>query len=136
MALHETNKKRQKSRLAPATTEGSRLDQLSDRVHAKVADLQERLRTRDAVIQSIVKDSCATLGPSLIGLFENFSTGLHTCSSKAFCTVSIGSWFHAVAAIDGITLRFLEGDASRDDGGPAKGEDIVDSSLDSEVIEL
>lgn len=102
----------------------------------KVAGLEESLDARDAVIRSIVKDSCATLEPSLRGLIENFRADPDRSMSEAFCVGSTGSQFHADTAIDGITFRFSRRAATDDDGGFAKGEDVFDRVGGTEVIEL
>lgn len=101
-----------------------------------MADLQERLKGRDAVIRSVVEDSCATLGPSLRSFVENFGAGLNNSVSEAFRAGFIGSQLHDGAAIDRITLRFSGGGASENGGGYTKGRDVFDPSVDSEVIEL
>lgn len=56
--------------------------------------------------------------------------------SKAFCSGSIGCLFYNNAAIDCITLHYLERAASHDGDGFLKSEEIVDLSADLDKIEL
>lgn len=66
----------------------------------------------DGVIRSIVKHSCASLGPILRGLLDNFRAGLNKSVNEVFCAGSIGPPSHADTAIDGVTVCFSEGAAS------------------------
>lgn len=56
-----------------------------------MADVKERLGARDAFFRYIVEHSCATLGPSLKSLVENFGTGLNKSVDEAFRAGSIAS---------------------------------------------
>lgn len=56
--------------------------------------------------------------------------------SEAFLTGSIGSYFYANAAIDGITLHISEAAASDDRDGLSRGKDVVDIPADPKVMEL
>lgn len=94
------------------------------------------MSARDGVSRSIVEDSSASLGPSLKDLVENLRAALNKSAEKAYCAGSIISHFHAVIAIDDITVRLSEGAASDDGDASTKDEDVVDPQADLEVIEL
>lgn len=59
--FHEASEESLKSEISAAITESTRLGQLFDGIRADVADLKERLGTRDAAVRSIVDHLCATL---------------------------------------------------------------------------
>lgn len=58
--LYEVSDEDLKSELAAEITDSTRLGQLLDGARADEIDLPERLGTNDAVIISIVQDSCAS----------------------------------------------------------------------------
>lgn len=89
---------------------------------------------RDAVIRSIDKDSCATLGPPFKSLVEIFRACHNSTLSKYFRAGSMGSHFLAYLAIDCINFRFLYGAASDEGGESTKAEDVVDPRLKPKSI--
>lgn len=96
-----------KNELPTAMKDSTRLSQLVDDVLAGAVDLRERLGAKDGIIQSIVKDWCASLGPSLKSSDGNFREGLNRSENEAFLTGSIASQFHHDTAVDAITVRFF-----------------------------
>lgn len=69
-------------------------------------NLRERLGARDGFNWFIIEDLCASLGPSLGGLDNNFCAGLNKLLDEAFRECSIGSQIHADTTIDRITPPF------------------------------
>lgn len=84
----------------------------------------------------MVENLCATPGTSFSGLVKSFCAGLKKSVSEAFLVGCNASHFHSDTAVDGITLRFL-GDAVLKDGrGSTNGKDVVDPTVNPEVIKL
>lgn len=75
MAFYEWCKEELKSELAAVIKDSTVPIQLGGDVDAEAVDPQERLDAKDGVIPSIVKDFCASLGPSIGSLVENFPCG-------------------------------------------------------------
>lgn len=117
-------------------TESTQFGQLFHDVRAKVVESQQGLSAMDEVIQSIGKDPCASLGPSIRSSVESFSFGHNKLMSKDFWAGSVRSQFYANAATDGSTHRFSEGASSDDDYSSTKFEGVIDSPANREVIEL
>lgn len=135
MAFYEASEKILKSEIAAATTESTRLGQFFSNVCAEVTDLQERLGAMDAVVRSIVEDSCVSLGQYHRSLVENSRAGHNKSVREAFRAGFIGSQFHSDASINGIALHFSEGAASNDGDVSTKSEDVADPFADPKVIE-
>lgn len=79
---------------------------------------------------------CATLGPSLRTLVDNFRAGLSKSVSETFRAGSNRSQVHPDASVHGITLFFLEGAALHEGGGSSKDREVVDLQADAEAVEL
>lgn len=94
------------------------------------------MAARGSVVRSVVDSLCATLGPSLRSLVENFLADLNKAVGEAFCASSLDSQARADAAIDGITLCFTGGAASKNGGSSTKSWHVVDTPVDPEVIML
>lgn len=68
---------------------------------------QAKLAANDVVIKSVLKDSCAVLGLSILSLIQNFLMGSRSLCAILFSLGSLYAELHANNIIDGITLRFL-----------------------------
>lgn len=98
--------------------------------------LTRKVWWRDAVSQSIVENSGASLKPSLSSLVQAFIAGPNKSVSEAFRAGYIGSKVHTDAAIGGIKLRFLEGTASDDGDGFTTSENVVHIPAHPQATEL
>lgn len=87
-----------------------------------------------ALFRPLLKTGVLLLGPSHRSLVENFCAVLNKLVSEAFLAGSIGSQFHACAAVSNITIRFLEGATPDDGNGSTKAADVVDPAVDPEII--
>lgn len=135
-AFHKTSKDELKNELAATTKNSTGIGQLLNDIRAEVVDLQEKFGAKDAVIRTIVEDSCVSLVQTLRRLVENFRAGHCKSVNKVFPAGSIGSQFHVNAAIHGITDQVSECAASDDGHDLNKGKDFVDLPADADVIEL
>lgn len=112
------------------------LTHLVQNVRGEVAVLRELLSTRNGVIQSIIEDLCALLGPSFRSLTENFHVSLTKSVNEDFPVAFIASQFYVNTVRDDITFRFSKGTWSEDGDGLTKSEDVVGPLADCEVIKL
>lgn len=101
-----------------------------------MANLQERLAATHAATQSIVEDLCGTPWLSLRKSAESFHAVLHRSVSATILDGSSGSQFWGKAALDGITLCFLERAALDNGDDFAKSRDVIDPLPDRKVIKL
>lgn len=135
-ASYEASEEDLSSELAASIAESTALCPFVDNVQAELVDLREEVAAKDVVIRSIVDDLYVSLGQSLRSFVEKFRTGRNKSVSLVFRAGSIPSQFHAIAAIDGTTLRFSKGAALEDGDDSTKGKDVIDPRVDREVIKL
>lgn len=77
MVLYTVREEEMKTALAASIKVSTPLSKLVYNISAEVVDLRKRLGAKDGVTRSIVEDSSASLGPSLLSFVVNICGGLN-----------------------------------------------------------
>lgn len=111
MSFYEASEEDLKNAFAATIKDSTWFSQLVDGIQARLADLRVWLSAKVDITRFIVKDSYASLSPSLRSLVEYFCVGPNRSVNEAIGMGSIVRQPHAEAVIDCITLCFSEGAA-------------------------
>lgn len=95
----------------------------------------EKWAAKDATVNLIVQDWCATHGLSLKDLVETFCAGFYKSVIIGFCYSYSDSKLYKDTSVDGITFQLSGGAASEEGGALTKSKEAVDSVDEKEVIE-
>lgn len=113
-------------KLVKATAEATMIGVLLEDANQEEAELPKKLVTKDAVLKSIIQDSCAILWSRIRGFVGKSRSGLNEYVSNALRTGSIDSQFDADTAMDGIILHVLKPFPSGNGRYLTTGDDVAD----------
>lgn len=133
--IHEAGEESLKAELAKGKG-GCTVQSVSRQCECQVVDLREKLSAKNAVVGCIVQYFSDTVRSSIKFLVQNFHAGVDRSVSGAFRVESVDVKLHGHAAVDEITPGPLGSVVSRDGGAFTKGNVVVDSTSDTDVIEL